>query len=89
MIHLQKNTLYDVEASSLKYPALSFSAPLPAYNDAYIYSSPYETVSDYSTLLHEFGHYNYYYHNPAHPFDSQRYNRCLRDHVARIRINLL
>ena len=71
MIHLQKNTLYDVEASSLKYPALSFSAPLPAYNDAYIYSSPYETVSDYSTLLHEFGHYNYYYHNPAHPFDSR------------------
>ena len=46
LIHLQKNTLYDVEASSLKYPALSFSAPLPAYNDAYIYSSPYETVSD-------------------------------------------
>lgn len=41
LIHLQKNTLYDVEASSLKYPALSFSAPLPAYNDAYIYSSPY------------------------------------------------
>lgn len=71
LIHLQKNTLYDVEASSLKYPALSFSAPLPAYNDAYIYSSPYETVSDYSTLLHEFGHYNYYYHNPAHPFDSR------------------
>lgn len=47
LIHLQKNTLYDVEASSLKYPALSFSAPLPAYNDAYIYSSPYNNfISD-------------------------------------------
>ena len=62
--HLLKNNLYDVDYSKNKL-SLGFTADLPSYNDGYIYYLPSYTLSDYSTIVHEFGHYNHIYNTES------------------------
>ncbi len=42
---------------------------LPSYHDAYIFINPQNKVSDYKTILHEFGHYNALYYRAGDAFD--------------------
>ncbi len=42
----------------------SFTNELPSYHCAYICINPYLRFYDFSTFLHEFGHYNHEYWNP-------------------------
>lgn len=67
--HLLKNNLYDVDYSKDKL-SVGFTANLPSYNDGYIYYSSDNTVSDYSTIVHEFGHFNHIYNTKADTFNS-------------------
>ena len=67
--HLLKNNLYDVDYSKNKL-SLGFTADLPSYNDGYIYYLPSYTLSDYSTIVHEFGHYNHIYNTESDIFNS-------------------
>lgn len=67
--HLLKNNLYDVDYNESKQ-SLGFTASLPSYNDGYIYDLPDNTVADYATIVHEFGHYNHIYNTEADTFNS-------------------
>lgn len=53
--------LYDVETSPTKSPT-GYTVPLAQYGSAFIFNDPYETWQDYSTLIHEFGHFNEAFH---------------------------
>lgn len=53
--------LYDVEASPTKSPT-GYTVPLAQYGSAFIFNDPYESWQDYSTLIHEFGHFNETFH---------------------------
>ncbi len=67
--HLLKNDLYDVDYSKDKL-SIGFTANLPSYNDGYIYYSSDNTVSDYSTIVHEFGHFNHIYNTKTDTFNA-------------------
>ncbi len=67
--HLLKNNLYDVDYSKNKLP-VGFTADLPSYNDAYIYYTPDYTLSDYATIVHEFGHFNHIYNTRSDAFNT-------------------
>lgn len=67
--HLLQNILYDADESDTKLFNSCFTQEIYRYNDAYIFISPNHTVSDYITVLHEFGHYNRaYYTATSNPF---------------------
>lgn len=53
--------LYDVEASPTKSPT-GYTVPLAQYGSAFIFNDPYGSWQDYSTLIHEFGHFNETFH---------------------------
>lgn len=53
---LQQFGLYDVTDRPNKMD-LSFTVPLPAYHNAYLFVKPTGTVQDYNAIVHEFGHY--------------------------------
>lgn len=59
---LRQYHLYDIEAGEHKYPG-GYTLPLPYYDAAFIFDSPYGTMQDYATVVHEFGHYNAMYYN--------------------------
>ncbi len=59
--YLLRNELYDMDYSDTKMD-VGFTSTMPAWNDAYIFNQPYQECLDYRTYIHEFGHYNHYYH---------------------------
>lgn len=66
--HLIRNRLYDVEFSDTKGQS-DYTVALPSYHDAYIFINPQNKMSDYKTILHEFGHYNALYYRAGDAFD--------------------
>ena len=67
--HLQRNGLYDIGAAKT-YVNDAFTMEIPSYNDAFIVIAPEGDVTDYQTLIHEFGHFNHMYHVPSNAFVS-------------------
>ncbi len=61
---LRENHLYDVDAAPHKN-VTGYTIPLPAYGSAFIFDSPYGDYRDWSTLIHEFGHFFETYHATA------------------------
>ena len=59
--HYERCGLYDVDASDSKGSA-GFTTYIPQFRDAFVYSDSDCNYYDYYTAIHEFGHYNYYYH---------------------------
>ncbi len=60
--YMEKYQLYDMDPGEGKADT-GFTVKLPYYNDAFIFDSPYGYYFDYTTAIHEFGHYNYMFHN--------------------------
>lgn len=60
--YMEKYQLYDMDASGGKADT-GFTVKIPYYNDAFIFDSPYNYYNDYTTAIHEFGHFNYMFHN--------------------------
>ena len=69
--HLIRNGLYDVDGSNAKLDASGFTQGLYSYNDAYIFIAPNHNVTDYMTVIHEFGHYNRAYYTASDPFSPK------------------
>lgn len=59
---LRQYRLYDLADSPQKMP-LGFTMPLYQYGSAYIYNKPDGTIQDYSTVIHEFGHFAAVFHH--------------------------
>lgn len=59
---LRQYHLYDLADSPQKMP-LGFTMPLYQYGSAYIYNKPDGTIQDYSTVIHEFGHFAAMFHH--------------------------
>lgn len=57
--------LYDIAPSGSKLP-VGYTAALPSYGTAFIFNCPYGDYQDYSTLIHEFGHFNEAFHSVEH-----------------------
>lgn len=64
--------LYDIAPSDSKLP-VGYTVGLPAYGTAFIFDSPYGDHQDYSTLIHEFGHFNETFHSTEHDLWSSFY----------------
>ena len=60
--YMQENQLYDMDPQAGKAD-IGFTLKLSYYNDAFIFDSPYHHYYDYTTAIHEFGHYNYMFRN--------------------------
>lgn len=60
--YMETYRLYDMDLAEGKADT-GFTIKLPYYNDAFIFDSPYNYYYDYTTAIHEFGHYNYMFHN--------------------------
>ena len=60
--YMEEYQLYDMDEAIGKAD-VGFTVKLPYYNDAFIFDSPYDYYYDYTTVIHEFGHYNYMFHN--------------------------
>lgn len=67
--HLQRNGLYDISVAKT-YANDAFTMEIPSYNDAFMVIAPEGDVTDYQTLIHEFGHFNHMYHAPSNAFVS-------------------
>lgn len=67
--YLRQHHLYDIDPAPNKYPG-GYTTSLPYYGAAFILNSPNGTVQDYSTMIHEFGHFNAYYTNTESPLWS-------------------
>ena len=57
--------LYDIAPSDSKLP-VGYTVGLPAYGTAFIFDDPYGDHQDYSTVIHEFGHFNETFHSAEH-----------------------
>ena len=56
-LHMARHGLYDISPSGSK-AEIGFTTPLPQHGTAFIYDSPVDsTVQNFSTLVHEFGHF--------------------------------
>ena len=62
MDHMLSCGLYDVEEGTYK-AQVGFTTDLNYYGDAFIFLDPDGTYYDYTVSVHEFGHYNRFYHN--------------------------
>lgn len=60
--YMQQYELYDMDEAEGK-AGVGFTTALSYYNDAFIFASPSGTYYDYTTAIHEFGHYNYMFRN--------------------------
>ncbi len=56
--------LYDIEYSEKKM-GISYTTVISKYNAPFLFSQPYGGFYDLQTIIHEFGHYNAYYHGNA------------------------
>ena len=59
--YLRRYHLYDMDPSETK-AAMGYTIELPHYGAAFIFSFPYGEIYDFHTAIHEFGHYNRFYH---------------------------
>ena len=64
--------LYGIAPSDSMLP-VGYTVGLPAYGSAFIFDSPYGDHQDYSTLIHEFGHFNETFHSTEHDLWSSFY----------------
>ncbi len=55
--------LYDITASETKDDA-GFTTLISGYGAPFFFNSPYGFLADFSTIVHEFGHYNNFYWHP-------------------------
>ncbi|MDO4302394.1 MAG: DUF6044 family protein [Bacillota bacterium] len=60
--YMEKYQLYDMDPSYGKADT-GFTIWLDYFGDAFIYDSPYGSYYDYTTAIHEFGHYHYMFRN--------------------------
>ena len=60
--YMEKYGLYDMDPSWGKADT-GFTIGLDYFNDAFIFDSPYGNYYDYTTAIHEFGHYHYMFRN--------------------------
>lgn len=58
---MQEHHLYDIEYG-LNKNNVGYTVSLPAYGSAFIFDFPYGDHRDWSTLIHEFGHFNETFH---------------------------
>lgn len=68
--YMEKYGLYDMDPGEGKADT-GFTMDLPYYNDAFTFDAPYGNYYDYTTAIHEFGHYNYMFHNTEDILTSQ------------------
>jgi len=54
--YLREYHLYDLDSSPTKN-ATGYTVPLPAYGSAFIFDAPYGDYRDWTTVIHEFGHF--------------------------------
>lgn len=66
--HLIRNKLYNADFSANKGQS-DYTVAMPMYNDAFIFINPQGKVSDYKTVIHEFGHYSAQYYRANDAFD--------------------
>lgn len=59
--YILDNNLYDLEPTDTKVNQ-GYTISLGYYGDAFIFDSPICDEEDLFTYVHEFGHYNYYFH---------------------------
>ena len=62
--YMRDHSLYDTEASEYK-DGTGFTAILPSYGAPFLFNTPVENLYDFTTAVHEFGHYNNFYWHPA------------------------
>lgn len=60
--YLKEHKLYDMDPDYSKL-GVGFTITLPDYGSAFIFNDPYSDTNTIATLVHEFGHYNAFYHN--------------------------
>ncbi len=60
--HLTGCSLYNMNYGKNKMN-VGYTQDMPLYRDALIFYQPRGTCEDLRTYVHEFGHYNYFYHN--------------------------
>ncbi|RGY98362.1 M2 family metallopeptidase [Clostridium sp. AM58-1XD] len=60
--YMRDHHLYDIEADDGKM-GVGFTATLYSYGVPFIFNSPSGYYGDYSTVIHEFGHYNQMFHS--------------------------
>lgn len=58
---MRQQHLYDIEAAPNKN-GVGYTIALPAYGSAFIFNSPHGGYQDWSTVIHEFGHFNETFH---------------------------
>lgn len=59
--YMKNNVLYDIDKSDAKADE-GYTTGLPEFGGAFIYFNSNGSMNDWSTLVHEFGHYNNFYH---------------------------
>lgn len=64
--------LYDIDMDARKRDD-AFTISLPFYNDAFIFAKLQGDYSDYSSLIHEFGHFNVAYRDPRRAVFTESY----------------
>lgn len=60
--YMEEYQLYDMDPVAGKAD-MGFTTWLECYNDAFIFDMPYGDYYDYTTAIHEFGHFNYMFRN--------------------------
>ncbi len=62
--YMRDHGLYDTEADEHK-DGTGFTTILPSYGAPFFFNTPTENLYDFTTAVHEFGHYNNYYWHPC------------------------
>ena len=57
--------LYDIDSSETKMD-MGYTINLNQYGVPFLFNTPYNDFSDYTCAIHEFGHFNQMFHQPAH-----------------------
>ncbi|MBR0127679.1 MAG: hypothetical protein IJL99_05400 [Firmicutes bacterium] len=63
--YLRRHHTYDLDYTPNKLD-VGYTVDLPQYGALYIFNNPYRETIDYTTTVHEFGHYNAGFHNMQH-----------------------
>lgn len=62
--YMRRHGLYDTQVSAVKAGG-GFTTVLSSYGAPFFFNSPGGTLYDFTTAVHEFGHYNHYYWQPG------------------------
>lgn len=68
--HMLEYEMYDMDTAEGKGGS-TFTISLPYFQDAFIFHNAYGDYYDYTTAIHEFGHYNQTYHNTEGILEEQ------------------